>query len=104
MAAAGPDVLVSRLARRIINLMITVLYFARLREALGVGSERIALPAEVRDIEGLRAMLVARGGAWAAELAPHRAVRAAINQAVAIGDETLADGDEVAFFPPVTGG
>ena len=84
--------------------MITVLYFARLREALGRASEEIALPAEVRDIEGLRAMLIARGGVWAEELAPHRPVRAAINQAMAIGDAVLADGDEVAFFPPVTGG
>jgi molybdopterin synthase sulfur carrier subunit len=84
--------------------MITVLYFARLREALGTGSEKIALPAEVRDLEGLRALLIARGGAWAQELGPHKPVRAAVNQAMAIGDTTLSDGDEVAFFPPVTGG
>ncbi|HKU69412.1 MAG TPA: molybdopterin converting factor subunit 1 [Burkholderiales bacterium] len=84
--------------------MITVLYFARLRESLGKGSEKIELPSGVRDLEGLRALLVARGGAWEQELAPHRAVRAAVNQAMAIGDTELADGDEVAFFPPVTGG
>jgi molybdopterin synthase sulfur carrier subunit len=84
--------------------MITVLYFARLREALGKGSERIVLPPEVRDVEGLRALLVARGGAWEQELAPHRPVRAAVNQVMAVGDAPVADGDEVAFFPPVTGG
>jgi len=84
--------------------MITVLYFARLREALGTGSERIALPGNVRDLEGLRALLVARGGAWEEELAPGRPVRAAVNQAMALGDTRIADGDEVAFFPPVTGG
>jgi molybdopterin synthase sulfur carrier subunit len=84
--------------------MITVLYFARLREALEISSERIELTAEVRDLEGLRAMLMARGGAWAQELAPHKPVRAAVNQAMAVGDTALADGDEVAFFPPVTGG
>ena len=84
--------------------MITVLYFARLRESLGKGSEKIELPSGVRDLEGLRALLVARGGAWEQELAPDRAVRAAVNQAMAIGDTELADGDEVAFFPPVTGG
>jgi len=84
--------------------MITVLYFARLREALGIGSERIALPAEVRDLESLRAMLVARGGSWAQELAPNKPVRAAVNQTMAVGDAQIADGDEVAFFPPVTGG
>ncbi len=84
--------------------MVTVLYFARLREALGTASEQIALPASVRDLEGLRALLVARGGAWEKELAPSKPVRAAVNQAMAVGDVPVADGDEVAFFPPVTGG
>jgi molybdopterin synthase sulfur carrier subunit len=84
--------------------MITVLYFARLREALGTASEQLALPAGVHDLEGVRAMLVARGGAWAQELSSQKAVRAAVNQAMAIGDTRIADGDEVAFFPPVTGG
>ena len=84
--------------------MITVLYFARLREALGTGSESIALPSGVRNLEGLRAMLVARGGAWAQELASNKPVRAAVNQAMALGDAAVTDGDEVAFFPPVTGG
>ena len=84
--------------------MITVLYFARLREALGKSSEKVALPTGVQSLEGLRAMLVARGGAWEQELAPHKPVRAAVNQAMAMGDTAVADGDEVAFFPPVTGG
>ena len=84
--------------------MVTVLYFARLREALGTASEQIVLPATVRDLEGLRALLVGRGGAWERELAPGKPVRAAVNQAMAIGDAPVADGDEIAFFPPVTGG
>jgi molybdopterin synthase sulfur carrier subunit len=84
--------------------MITVLYFARLREAVGTGSEHIALPTAVRDVEGVRALLVARGGEWEQALAPSKAVRAAVNQAMAHGDTPVADGDEVAFFPPVTGG
>jgi molybdopterin synthase sulfur carrier subunit len=93
-----------RSPQSIINYMITVLYFARLRETLGRSSEQIALPAGVRDLEGLRALLVARGGVWEQELAPHKPVRAAVNQAMAIGDMQVTDGDEVAFFPPVTGG
>lgn len=84
--------------------MVTILYFARLREALGTASEEIALPAAVRDLEGVRALLVARGGSWAQELGPGRPVRAAVNQAMAAGDAPVSDGDEVAFFPPVTGG
>ena len=94
----------SPIMKRIINHMITVLYFARLRETLGRSSETIALPAAVRDVEGLRALLVARGGEWQQELAPSRPVRAAVNQAMAQGDTQIADGDEIAFFPPVTGG
>ena len=84
--------------------MITVLYFARLRETLGKNSERVALPPAVRSVEVVRALLVARGGEWEQELAPGRTVRAAVNQAMAQGDTEVADGDEVAFFPPVTGG
>ena len=84
--------------------MVTIVYFARLREALGKASEQLSLPAEVQDLSGLRAMLIARGGAWAAELAGNRAVRAAVNQDMAQGDTRIKDGDEVAFFPPVTGG
>jgi molybdopterin synthase sulfur carrier subunit len=84
--------------------MVTVLYFARLREALGQGSESVELAPSVRDLESLRAMLVARGGAWERELAPGKPVRAAVNQAMAAGDMPIRDGDEVAFFPPVTGG
>ena len=94
----------SPILKRIINHMITVLYFARLREVLGRSSEAIALPAAVRDVEGVRALLVARGGEWEQELAPSRAVRAAVNQAMAHGDTQVADNDEIAFFPPVTGG
>lgn len=83
--------------------MITVLYFARLREALGTAQEQLVLPADVRNIEALRAHLIARGGVWADEL-EKKAIRAAINQSMASSDSGIADGDEVAFFPPVTGG
>ena len=84
--------------------MVTVIYFARLREALGRSSEQIALPADVRDLAALRQMLRSRGGAWADELADNKPVRAAVNQDVAQGDTRITDGDEIAFFPPVTGG
>lgn len=84
--------------------MITVIYFARLREALGKASEQIALPAGVSDLESLRELLRKRGGAWAEELADNRPVRAAVNQDMARGNTAVSDGDEIAFFPPVTGG
>ena len=84
--------------------MITVVYFARLREALGQSTEELALPADVRDLAGLRRLLMGRGGAWTDELADSRPVRAAVNQDMADGGTPVRDGDEVAFFPPVTGG
>lgn len=84
--------------------MITVLYFARLREALGKTTEQIALPAGVNDLESLRVLLRQRGGAWADELGDQKLFRAAVNQDMARGDTPVRDGDEIAFFPPVTGG
>ncbi|PWB58167.1 MAG: molybdopterin converting factor subunit 1 [Nitrosomonadales bacterium] len=84
--------------------MITLLYFARLREALGTGSEQLVLTPDVRDVSGLLELLRARGGAWASELAAGRAFRVAVNQDMAEGATAIRDGDEVAIFPPVTGG
>ena len=83
---------------------ITVLYFARLKEALGLGSERLPLPPSVATIGALREFLRARGGAWEEELAPAKPVRVAVNQEMAPPHTGLNPGDEVAFFPPVTGG
>jgi molybdopterin synthase sulfur carrier subunit len=83
---------------------IEVLYFARLREAFGRERERIELPGEIRDVAALTTWLRSRGDAWERELASGRPVRIAVNQDMAGGATPLADGDEVAFFPPVTGG
>ena len=84
--------------------MVKLLYLARLREILGVAAEDIELPREVATVAALLAWLRARGGAWAAELAPGRAVRVAVNHDVAHGETPVRAGDEVALFPPVTGG
>ncbi|RIK99060.1 MAG: molybdopterin converting factor subunit 1 [Burkholderiales bacterium] len=85
-------------------MRITILYFAALREALGTGRETVELPEGIADAGRLRAWLRERGGAWAEALGEHRAVRIAIDQAMARADAPLRDGAEVAFFPPVTGG
>lgn len=84
-------------------MRVTVLYFASLREALGREREELELPPEVRTLGELRGWLHARGGEWSA-LAPQRNVRAARNQEMAGPGTALVAGDELAFFPPVTGG
>ncbi|MCW5223294.1 molybdopterin converting factor subunit 1 [Verminephrobacter aporrectodeae] len=83
-------------------MKITVRYFASIREAIGQGSETVETACTT--LGALRDELIARGGAHAASLARGRALRMALDQSM--GDETapLADGAEVAFFPPVTGG
>jgi len=71
---------------------------------VGTGQEQLALPVGVNTLSALRAHLAQRGNAWAKEMAAGRNLRAAVNQTVVTADAPVADGDEVAFFPPVTGG
>ncbi len=81
-----------------------LLFFARLREDLGCAEETIVLPAGVDTVAGLRAHLMARGSVWRQALAPGRALGVAVNQDMAQPGTPVKPGDEVAFFPPVTGG
>jgi len=85
-------------------MKVKVLYFAALREQLGTGAEEIELPAGVGTVAALRSHLRTRGGAWQLALADGKLVRAAVNQDMAPPTAALKGGDEVAFFPPVTGG
>jgi molybdopterin synthase sulfur carrier subunit len=89
-------------------LKVKVLYFASLREQLGKGSEEVDLPAGIATLGALRAHLIGRGGAWQTALAEGRPVRMAVNQDMVPSRESNAAaiqaGDEIAFFPPVTGG
>jgi sulfur-carrier protein len=84
--------------------MIHLVYLARLRDVLGTAAENVDLPREVSTVRALLAWLAQRGGAWTQELAPGRAVRVAVNHDVARADTPIRAGDEVALFPPVTGG
>jgi sulfur-carrier protein len=84
--------------------VLTLVYLARLRDAFGTGREFIELPPDVATAAHLRAWLAARGGVWAIELAPGRAVRIAVNHDLAQPGTPVGPGDEVALFPPVTGG
>jgi sulfur-carrier protein len=84
--------------------MVRLVYLARLRDVLGTAGESVALPGGVGTVTGLLAWLAQRGGAWAQELAPGRTVRVAVNHDLARPDTPIRAGDEVALFPPVTGG
>lgn len=83
-------------------MKVTVKYFASIREALGP-QESVDAP-EGSTVGSLRALLQSRSGAHAEALAPGRALRAALDQALCDESAPLRDGAEVAFFPPVTGG
>jgi molybdopterin synthase sulfur carrier subunit len=85
-------------------MMVKILYFARLREDVGRSVEEIDLPEGVANVKALRTHLVARGGAWAHALASGKAVRVSVNHDLARDNTAVKAGDEVAFFPPVTGG
>lgn len=81
-----------------------ILYFAWVRQKIGKGEEDIALPRKVMTVSELLAMLHDRGGGYAEAFADTSRVRAAINCEHARFDATLENDDEIAFFPPVTGG
>jgi molybdopterin synthase sulfur carrier subunit len=83
--------------------MITIRYFARLRETVGRSEEEIALPDGVNSAGALRDWLCQRGEPWRDALSAP-AVLVAVNQDNARPESPVTDGDEVAFFPPVTGG
>lgn len=81
-----------------------LLYFAWLRQRLGTGEEVVAPPAAVTDVASLLDWLRSRGPEWQTALADTRAIRVAVNQSFADSRTTIRAGDEVAIFPPMTGG
>lgn len=81
---------------------IQIRYFASLREALGA-SETVSVDGDA-TVGGVRDLLLARSSAHARALARERAVRCAVNQSMCDESSPVRNGDELAFFPPVTGG
>ncbi|MEQ8344379.1 MAG: molybdopterin converting factor subunit 1 [Sneathiellaceae bacterium] len=81
-----------------------LLYFAWLRERVGLAQEEAEPPAEVRTVGALIDWLVGRGENYEAAFADRSLIRAAVNQDHAALDAPVGPGDEVAFFPPMTGG
>ncbi len=83
---------------------IKVLYFARIKEAVNYSTEDIDLPVDVSTVMALKNYLALRGDIWANLFNGKQVVRAAINHTLVDDLSTINAGDEVAFFPPVTGG
>ena len=84
--------------------MVTVLFFAALRESLGISRELVPIAAPNTTVAMLVDSLRQRDGAWSQAFAPGKSWRVAVNQRMASLATPLKAGDEVAFFPPVTGG
>jgi sulfur-carrier protein len=84
--------------------MIRIRYFARLREVLGLAEEALEAAPEPTTVADLLGQLRGRGGVWAQALGPESRVLVAVNQELARPETLIRDADEVALFPPVTGG
>jgi sulfur-carrier protein len=84
--------------------MIRILYFASLRERLGTGSEEMEPLPEGARVAEIAAILRGRGAPWDQVLGEDQTIMVAVNQEMANLEKPVRDGDEVAFFPPVTGG
>jgi molybdopterin synthase sulfur carrier subunit len=84
--------------------LIQVLYFAWLREKIGTSAEKLSLPPHITTVGELVDWLAARGPGHAAAFADRKLVRCAVNQELAGPGAHLAGAEEIAFFPPVTGG
>lgn len=83
-------------------MKVAVRYFASVREALGTGESAQVEPGT--DVAALRDALIARGGRHAEALGRQRMLRSARNLALCSEETVLVDGDEIGFFPPLTGG
>jgi len=83
--------------------VILINYFARYRDQLDLGGEKLPLTADLKTIEDVRRMLMARGEVWTNVLGECN-LMCALNQELCQTDQPIEDFDEIAFFPPVTGG
>jgi molybdopterin converting factor subunit 1 len=83
---------------------VTVLYFAWVREKVGISEETVTPPPEVETVNDLVDWLAGRSAGHAAAFADRKSVKAAVDQVHSPGTASIAGAHEVAFFPPVTGG
>ena len=84
--------------------MIDILYFASLREQLDTDREQLELSADLNQIGDLKKLLATRGAIWQQAFGDDESLLVSVNQAMAEDTTAIRDRDEIAFFPPVTGG
>ena len=85
-------------------IVVKILYFASLAETLGMRSEQLELPADCDSVAGLVGLLRTRGEPFDSTFEGKSRILVAINQQISDTDADISDNDEIAFFPPVTGG
>ena len=81
-----------------------ILYFAWMRQRIGMSTETVDLPADVATVDDLIDWLIGRGDGYGTAFEKRDVIRAAVNQDYVPFDHPVTDTDEIAFFPPVTGG
>ena len=85
-------------------MRVKLLYFAKVKELVGLDNEIIDLPSSVINFEELKHYLISRGGPWSEIFLPQNATRCALNQNLMHSNFIIEAGSEIAFFPPITGG
>ena len=85
-------------------MKVKLLYFAKIKELVGLDNETIDLPATVLTLDELKNFLILRGAPWSEIFLSHNATRCALNQNLMQSNFNLVAGSEIAFFPPITGG
>jgi molybdopterin synthase sulfur carrier subunit len=84
--------------------MARLLYFASLREKVNSEQEQLELPQDVIRVDQLKGLLARRGGSWGEAFTASSALLVSVNQQMANDQSSIQNTDEIAFFPPVTGG
>ena len=87
-----------------IKMKVKLFYFAKVREAIGVDREELDLANDIKTVSDLIEVLKGRGSNWQNTFSMSSSFRMAINQEMVEATHKISTNDEVAFFPPITGG
>jgi molybdopterin synthase sulfur carrier subunit len=85
-------------------MKVNILYFAKIKELVGLDNEIIDLPSNIVSFDELKNYFISRGAPWSEIFLPENATRCALNQNLMNSNFIIEAGSEIAFFPPITGG